>query len=72
MNPHLAVSLARPVARGWLSLTQARAMLLADAAGDLGRYRVHSHALGLRLEQERLALAIDAMRARWAEKRHGR
>ena len=72
MNPHLAVSLARPVARGWLSLTHAHAMLLADVAGDLGRYRVHRHVLGLRLEQERMALAIDAMHARWEAKRHAR
>lgn len=75
--------LARAVARGWLSLTEAHVRLMVDAseaerAGHVSdtaaNFRFRKHLLGERLRRERMAMAIVTMKRRWAEREasHGR
>jgi len=80
-NPYpLALALARPVARGWLSGARAGAAMAVAAlryeraAGwpAPGTLRVMRHLYAGRLGEERMRLAIVAMHARWEAKRHGR
>ena len=68
MTYKLAVSLAHPVVRGWLSQTVAEAHLLA---ADVGAFRVSRHLFRQELERRRMALAIERHHA-WLETRHGR
>jgi hypothetical protein len=76
----LAAELARPVARGYLTLTEAHTAMLtgtvaAERLGKLGRYkavdvyRLQQHILGLRLEQleNKRADAVSRIRRRVRE-----
>lgn len=81
-NPYgLAAELARPVARGLLDHGDAyRALLVAalqrERATPYGApdtFRGLKHLYRLHLERERTAMAVAAMKRRWAEResRHG-
>lgn len=82
-NPYgLPAELAKPVARGLLGEGEAVCALLVAALqrervtpfGAADTYRGLRHLYRLHLERERMAMAIGAMKQRWAarENRHGR
>lgn len=82
-NPYgLPAELARPVARGLLDEGHAVCAMLVAALrrervtpfGAADTYRGLRHLYRLHLERERMAMAVAAMKQRWAERenRHGR